>query len=395
MVCQKLCPTICSPTMSLVSQPPNVFYNDPKTRTFSVTLMLKGTLPHTSEKIPLKYVLLYEHGALVDNQSTLERKDDNPSMLTSNRESTFQFRINQVSSRHLNRKFKIVFEASNLKVETTPIEVRSKVCNKRKQARDPTTTAKSIIGSMPKATKRPRSAPSHQPHSHSAQLHEAKDVWIKLMRDKMKQICWQPIGFESTVLADGQEVVDKSRRIYRCLFCQQVSLGSDPCGHKPGCEISALIEGCPVGDARENQSPAPNSVVFTGGSVSNQVIQGSLTQWTTYSSLLTDSTSSSVKCMNETPEFLPGRAIERDSPFSDCSSINSQSSCGNRISQDSHDTQTADSPAIPTVVQSDAGHHVEFDLEIPIDADVHQFVEDEFGSLLDPDADWADFEPVV
>jgi len=43
-------------------------------------------------------------------------------------------------------------------------------------------------------------------------------------------------------------------------------------------------------------------------------------------------------------------------------------------------------------VKSDADH-VEFDMEMAIDADVHQLVDDEFGSLLDPDVDWADFEP--
>jgi len=113
--------------LEILTAPPNVFYNDGKARKFEVELMLQG-----SNHAQLAVTLLYERGDRVEDQSILEAVPGNALYLRAGRQATLAYRINQVSSKHLNRKFRLQFACDGAVVETNAIEVKAKPPRKHK-----------------------------------------------------------------------------------------------------------------------------------------------------------------------------------------------------------------------------------------------------------------------
>jgi len=113
--------------LEILTPPPVVFYNDGKARKFEVELMLQG-----SNHAQLSVTLLYERGDRVEDQSILEAVPGNALYLRAGRQCTLAYRINQVSSKHLNRKFRLQFTCDGAVVETNAIEVKAKPPRKQK-----------------------------------------------------------------------------------------------------------------------------------------------------------------------------------------------------------------------------------------------------------------------
>jgi hypothetical protein len=114
-------------TLTISNYPPDVFYNDGKARKFEVDLILQG-----SSHAQLTVTLLYERGDRVEDQSILEAVPGNALYLRGGRQCTLSFRFNQVSSKHLNRKFRVQFSCDGAVIETNAIEVKAKPPRKMK-----------------------------------------------------------------------------------------------------------------------------------------------------------------------------------------------------------------------------------------------------------------------
>jgi len=98
------------PTLIVDQDVPEIFHNDPKSKCFSLRVVLKGAPQTMAITFQLRYakkgaVLLDE---LVADQSILERRQSSEQLtLSPNVHKTFRFRISQVSRNHMSKHFKI------------------------------------------------------------------------------------------------------------------------------------------------------------------------------------------------------------------------------------------------------------------------------------------------
>jgi hypothetical protein len=216
--------------LEIVSNTPEVFYNDPKSNSFGVELVLRWTSPNDppQDQFAVSVEILYERGEIVDNQNILEKLYA-PVLVSLDKPEAFRFRISQVSRNHLNRRFKLRFtlhDGSNatslVRVETTSLHVFSKMASKRSRG---------------KKTSGDESAKR-------ACLADKK--WIASAAALLKDIAWTRVGYEMGFGASGEEILDKSRPIYRCVSCQAMSsaVGVNPPknSHKAGCALRALMQ---------------------------------------------------------------------------------------------------------------------------------------------------------
>lgn len=218
--------------LECVTHPPELFYNDPRSHSFDVVLALRngeGIIP-SSEGQNIEIQILYERGDLVDNQDILEYVD-NPGRVKLHESTAFRFRINQVSRNHLNRRFRLRFKLqgqySDVKIETDPVMVLSKEASKRSRGK------KSKDGSG--ANKRAKTARKSTAKS---------DKWITQACDLFKDIAWQRAGYEFMTDASGQECVDKSSPIFRCVCCGAMAGGRNQINngaHQPNCALNSLL----------------------------------------------------------------------------------------------------------------------------------------------------------
>jgi len=208
--------------LECVTNPPEAFYNDPKSRTFDVVLRL--TAPeHLNDEVPVVINILYERGELVDNQSILE-KILNPGLIRANVDTVFRFRINQVSRSHLNRRFLLRFrlqDGSDLQVETTAVHVFSKMASKRSRGK------KNLSSDEAKRQKVDTSADKK---------------WISSAVELFKDIAWTRCGYESGIGESGEEILDRTRPIYRCVCCSAMSCGTQANAHNPGCKLRIILQ---------------------------------------------------------------------------------------------------------------------------------------------------------
>eukprot|EP00937_MAST-01D_sp_MAST-1D-sp2_P003270 g3270.t1 len=128
--------------LRLVEDAPPIFFNDPRSRKFSVKLEATSRFSTTSSSVgggwaPFCVELFYEFGERVHNQSILEHCL-NPGRIRPGARNriTLEFRIGAVSRTHQGRRFVLRFSpgspdegAEAGAIETRPILVRSKVHN--------------------------------------------------------------------------------------------------------------------------------------------------------------------------------------------------------------------------------------------------------------------------
>jgi len=217
-----------------VANPPELFYNDPKSHSFEVVLALQSNGAEIDDGCwkPIEVQLLYERGELVDNQSILE-PIDNPGRMKLHESTAFRFRISQVSRNHLNRRFRLRFRLvgdAAIKVETHPIMVLSKEASKRSRGKKNSTGNKSSY-----------------PASKRSKVEAKSNEWVSRACSVFKDIAWQKAGYESYVDSKGVECMDRRAPIFRCVCCgamassQQVQATASR-GHLPDCKLNDLLK---------------------------------------------------------------------------------------------------------------------------------------------------------
>jgi len=234
--------------LEIVTNAPEVFYNDPKSNWFGVELVLRWASPDVPPQgqFAVSVEILYERGEMVDNQEILEKLHA-PLLLSINRAEAFRFRISQVSRNHLNRRFKLRFTLHDGSEATCPVRVE--------------TTSMHVFSKM--ASKRSRGKKTSGDES-AKRACLADKKWIASATALLKDIAWTRVGYEMGFGASGEEILDKSRPIYRCVSCQAMSsaVGTNPPknSHKAGCALRALMQ------AQHKGCEPPPAASFTAAS---------------------------------------------------------------------------------------------------------------------------------
>jgi hypothetical protein len=230
--------------LECITNPPEVFYNDPKSRTFEVVIVCSGqSAPEIDPNgfTPVTVSLLYERGELVDDQTILEHIS-NPGQIQMNRKVAFRFRISQVSRSHLNRRFKLRFTLKDdsdqdVHVETTSVHVFSKMASKRSRGKKTVDGRESVSKKICFTT-------------------AVEKKWIEDSCKLMQAIAWTRVGYEMKLSEAGEEVMDTQRPIYRCVCCNAMATTTTGCSkaHQANCKLSALL------DAQKKSSKPPLKV---------------------------------------------------------------------------------------------------------------------------------------
>jgi hypothetical protein len=222
--------------LEIVTSPPDLFYNDPKSNSFEVVLGLRTSADAAAtdaaqlawQRVIVEIV--YERGESVDNQDILEFIDT-PGRIKRDESAAFRFRINQVSRNHLNRRFRLRFRLEgqpSVQVESTPVMVLSKEASKRSRGKK-----NKSGGSTPTTNKRARKSGGGK-----------NDQWIAQACELFKGIAWQRAGYEVVQDAAGEEHIDKHAPIFRCVCCGamtgQLGVSGDH-AHQPTCALNSLL----------------------------------------------------------------------------------------------------------------------------------------------------------
>lgn len=204
--------------LAVVTQPPEIFYNDPKSQSFEVSLSFdQGGVVPTSEGRRVQVEIIYENCEKVKDQTILTPR----SVIAGGQPAIFRFRVSQVSRSHLNRRFKLRFIAhvsgQMIQVDTTAFSVFSKDAAKRSRG-------KKYKEGQERASKR---------------MCLADRKWIGAACNLLKDMAWHKAGYE--MAADGTGV-DKTRPIFRCNCCGAMSSEFNPADHLSTCKLKELLK---------------------------------------------------------------------------------------------------------------------------------------------------------
>jgi len=95
----------------------------------------------------------------------------------------------------------------------------------------------------------------------------------------LRQLEWMEVGYERRVVGPGEEIVDKTRPIYRCPSCHGCQFVNSRGIHAAECALARLIGSAPQGDT--SSTPSPRSAFDTLASAIRSVERAGPTELVT------------------------------------------------------------------------------------------------------------------